>query len=111
MNLPEEIKIGNRTIQVSVESISDDLFGFFDPETQRIVIADNIQNADLFMETFFHELIHAINDFIRFDHALIKELNDSDTPAEDAFNFNEFHAENFSKVFLQVIKDNSLLFS
>jgi len=111
--IPESVKVGGRTVKIFVQENlalnNDPVMGYFNPETQEIYINADIKNADVLMETFWHELIHAINDFVRFDIELAKELRDSDSPEEDAFKFNETFTERFSATLFQVIQDNNLL--
>lgn len=106
--IPEEIKIGNRTVLVQISDIGEDMYGMFDPNTQVIYLNSNLTMMQA-VETFWHELIHAINDYNRFTEELAMELETTDNPDQDAFNFEERMTENFAKVFLQVIQDNNLL--
>lgn len=112
--LPESVKIGGRTVKVfsKLNLTAPDgveVMGYFDPNRQEIYVNASIESADVLMETFWHELIHAINDFVRFDVELAKELDDEDSPELDAFKFNETFTERFSATLLQVIKDNNLV--
>lgn len=118
MELPEKIKIGNREITVEFSDDKDDEFlgevgamGFYDPQNFRIVIATNLKenNPTQVVETFWHELVHAIFDSIRFNVELQMEMDDKDPIAEDAFKIEERTTESFARTFLQVIQDNDLL--
>jgi len=106
---PSEIKIGSRIVKVRFEDLSEaNLLGYFDQMEQEIVLNSQITNADILAETFWHELVHAINDFIRFEVELQREMNNADDSDESAFNFNEVFTERFSVTLVQVIKDNNL---
>lgn len=108
--LPKEIKIASRTVKIETIPLEGDgLLGYFDHNQQAIYLSTDIQSADVLMETFWHELIHAINDYVRFEVEFQREVDDRDDLAVDAFNFNETFTEGFSKVLLQVIRDNNLL--
>ena len=111
--IPDELKVGTRTVKVIMQpDLSIDgqqVLGLFRPDSQEIFLNASIESPDVLMETFWHELVHAINDFVRFDVELMKELDDSDSSAEDAFKFNETFTERFSVTLLQVIRDNNLI--
>ncbi len=113
MSLPELIKVGSREVRVKVGALGADLFGEFDPNTQTITL--NQTNTKMQMtETFWHELIHAINDFNRLDVELMMEMEamqggGGGDPETRAFMFEERMTEAFAGTFLQVIKDNALL--
>jgi hypothetical protein len=108
MTIPNTIKIGSREVQVRIAPLPDNLFGQFDPEKQ--VITLNEKNSKMAMiETFWHEIIHAINDYNRLDVELAMELAKEGNPDQQAFDLEERITENFAKVFLQVITDNKLL--
>lgn len=118
MELPKEIKIGNRIITVEFNDFKDDEFlsqmgamGYYDPDNFRIVIDANLKNNNptQVIETFWHELVHAIFDSIRFNVELQMEMDDKDSIGEDAFKIEERTTENFARTFLQVIQDNDLL--
>ena len=117
MQLPKEIKIGNRVVKVELRSFQNDEFegmnamGFYDSANFRIVIDADLEknNPTQVLETFWHELMHAIFDYTRFGVELAQEIDDKDTPEYDAFKFEERYAETFAKVFLQVIQDNDLM--
>lgn len=108
-NLPKEIKIGNRTIEVSVEKMDAGLFGFYDPMEMKIAL--NKDNNPVHMvETFWHELIHAINDFNRMSFEIQNEMATAgDNIQEQAFSLEERLTEDFAVTFLTVITDNNLL--
>ena len=105
--LPNEIKIGSRTVTVSVEPLGN-LMGQYDPSTLSILIDSNLAPYQI-VETFWHEVIHAINDYNRFTQELAQEMATTDNPQQDAWNFEERMTENFAMLFLQVITDNKLL--
>ena len=117
--IPRKIKIGNRKVLVEFHDASKDdilrerggAFGYYDPNNFRIVIDANLKenNPTQVIETFWHEVIHAINDSIRFNFELQEEMRDKDTVEEDAWKFEEKITESFARTFLQVIQDNKLL--
>lgn len=116
--IPKKIKIGNRTITVEFNDFSEDdqltgigAMGFYDPNNFKIVINSILRenNPTQIIETFWHEVIHAINHSIRFHMELQEEMNDKDTIEDDAWKFEEKITENFARTFLQVIQDNNLL--
>ena len=112
-NIPKEVKIGNRVITVEFNDEPEDLgaFGFYDAEKFRIVISASKQhsNPTTVVETFWHELMHAIFDFNRFVNELATEIDDKDSPIDDAIKFEEKMSESFAKTFLQVLQDNPKL--
>lgn len=111
--IPDEIRIGSRTVKVTMEPNLElngqKLLGMFMPDKQEIVLSADIQSADVLMETFWHELVHAINDFVRFDVQLQHEIESADSSSEAVWNFNETFTERFSVTLLQVIRDNNLV--
>ena len=113
--IPKKIKIGNRTILVKFQQFDGDEFkgvmGWYDGANFEIVIDGNLKktNPTQVIETFWHEVIHAINHSIRFNMELQAEMNDKDTVEEDAWKFEEKITESFARTFLQVIQDNNLL--
>lgn len=108
MTIPDIIKIGSRDVEVRIAPLSDDLFGQFDPETQVIVLNEKNSKSAM-IETFWHEVIHAINDFNSLDARLAQEIAREGNPDEQAFDLEERITDDFAKVFLQVITDNKLL--
>lgn len=109
VKLPKEIKIGNRTVEVAVTKLDDTLMGRYNMDTFKIELNKNMTEPQM-VETFWHELMHAIFDYnrvsIEIQTELQKEQNGQDA---DVWNLEERMAENFAKVFLQVIQDNNLL--
>lgn len=108
MNLPDTIKIASREVQVRIAPLPDDLFGQFEPDKQVITLNEKNSKGAM-VETFWHEVIHAINDYNRLDVELAMEIAKEGNPDEQAFDLEERITENFAKVFLQVITDNKLL--
>lgn len=108
--IPTSLKIGNRNVAVSVEPIPQEqnLMGFYDGNNFKIVLNSEMSQANI-IETFWHETMHAIMDFIRFGNDITAEMQRGDTPEEVAFNVEERTAEGFAKTLLQVIQDNNLL--
>lgn len=111
--IPKKIKIGNRTVEVKFKKFDDGLnaMGMYDPNNFRILISADLKdnNPTQIVETFWHELIHAVNDAIRFNAELTQEMDDKDTIEQDAWKFEEKITESFARTFLQVIQDNNLL--
>lgn len=110
MKIPKEIKLGNRTIAVEVTKIDPQYMGLYLIDEQKIQINSEISKP-LQIETFWHELIHAINDYNRVTVEIATELEKEDpaNAGENAWNLEERMTENFAKVFMQVIQDNNLL--
>lgn len=108
MNIPDTIKIASREVQVRIAPLPDGLLGQFDPETQVITLSDKTSKS-ITIETFWHEVIHAINDFNSLDARLAQEIAREGNPDEQAFDLEERITDDFAKVFLQVITDNKLL--
>ncbi len=107
-NLPTEIKIGNRDITVEVIKMEDTLLGQYDPNA--LVISLNETNSPTQMlETFWHELIHAINDFNRLTFEIQNEMDTGDGSPEGTFGLEERITEDFAVTFLMVIQDNNLI--
>lgn len=107
--IPKTIKIGNREIEVKIEAMDMNLFGFYDPMALSINL--NEANSPVHMvETFWHELIHAINDFNRMNFEIQNELNTgTQDVVESAFSLEERLTEDFAVTFLMVIEENNLL--
>ncbi len=111
MNIPKLIKISSRDVKVIIGSLPDNLMGQFVPDTQTITLNKNLSKV-LLIETFWHELIHAINDYNRVTVEIATEIENNQeagNTTEQAYNLEERMTENFAKVFLQVITDNELL--
>lgn len=109
VTFPDKIKIGNRSVSVSVAEIEDkNIMGYYDLDNFAIVLSARLTPVQA-VGTFWHEMMHAIFDFTRFNVDMQVEMQDKDTPAEDAFKIEERAAENFAKTFLQVIQDNNLM--
>lgn len=109
--IPETIKIGDQEVRVYIASMVD-MYGFFDPENNTINL--NVDNTPAEMTaTFWHELIHAINYYNRLQVELSMELGamqqDEADPEVRAAVLEERISEDFSRVFVQVIKENNLL--
>ena len=108
MKLPKELKVGSGNIKIEIAELGDNLLGMYDTDSH--VISLNKNQSDMSMtETFWHELIHAINDYNRVTVEIATEIQKEDANPEDAWNLEERMTENFAKVFLQVIQDNKLL--
>lgn len=84
--------------------------GLYLPDEHKIQINSEIPQIHQ-IETFWHELIHAINDYNRVTVEIATELEKQapENAGENAWNLEERMTENFAKVFLQVIQDNNLL--
>mgnify|MGYP007083424427 CR=1 FL=1 len=109
MTLPKLLKIGNRSIKVEIGSMDANLMGTYNPRDLVISLNQDLTKVQT-IETFWHELIHAINDYNRVTVEIEAEIAREDTdPTESAFNLEERMTENFAKVFLQVVQDNNLL--
>ncbi|MDF1498534.1 MAG: hypothetical protein P1P85_04250 [Patescibacteria group bacterium] len=110
MKIPERIKIGNRLVRVkfSREPFNDDAYGWYDANNFTILLSsrDQDSNPTTIAETFWHELMHAINDFNRFSIEMQREMDDKDTPETDAYKFEEMITERTAKTLLQVLQDN-----
>lgn len=111
MKIPDVIKIGNREVSVTYAKM-DGLFGQFDPKES--VITLNKDNSKMQMiETFWHELIHAVNDFNRVGVEIADEIAagqiDGADPEMRGWMLEERLTEGFAKILPQVIKDNNLL--
>lgn len=109
--LPSKIKIGNRTVPVTVKaklkSNGTHVMGYYSLDDPAIFINDGMSPLAT-VETFWHELMHAIFDYTRFNIDMQMEMNSEDDNAESAFKIEERSAENFAKVMLQVIQDNDI---
>ena len=105
-SIPERVKIGNRTVPVTYEPL-EGIMGAYDLVNFRIIISPDLSPVQL-VETFWHELNHAILDYIRFSVEVQREMASNDTSEMVAWNLEETVAEDFAKVLLQVIQDNNL---
>lgn len=105
--IPDSVTIGNRTVPISYEPL-DGIMGAYDLVNFRIILSPDLSPVQL-VETFWHELNHAILDYIRFSVEVQREMQSADDPSIVAFNLEETVAEDFAKVFLQVIQDNNLV--
>lgn len=113
MKIPKQIKIGNRVIKVKFnnEPFEEGAYGWYDSQNFRIVLssAEQDSNPTVIAETFWHELMHAINDYNRFNVELQREMDDKDSPEMDAWKFEEMITERTAKTLLQVLQDNPSL--
>ena len=69
MNIPESIQIGGHTIQVIRKAAvvdGDECYGTFDGRTLEITIDPDIPES-LALETFWHEVVEALNIFAETD--------------------------------------------
>ena len=109
--IPSSLKIGNRTVPVTIQanlkSDGREVMGFYSLEDPAIFINDGMSPLAT-VETFWHELMHAIFDYTRFNIDMQMEMRSKDSDAESAFKIEERSAENFAKVMLQVIQDNDI---
>lgn len=109
--IPTQIKIGNRTVPVTIQenlrSGDQEVMGFYSIEDPHIFINAGMSPLAT-VETFWHELMHAIFDFTRFNIDMQMEMDNSDSDAESAFKIEERSAENLAKTLLQVIQDNDI---
>lgn len=110
MKIPKQIKIGNRIVKVkfSNEPFESGCYGWYNDQDFIIVLSANEEdsNPTVIAETFWHELMHAINDYNRFRVELEREMSDKDSPEMDAWKFEEMITERTAKVLLQVLQDN-----
>lgn len=108
--LPTKIKLASWDIAVKREAIlKDGLLGYYNPKDMVIVVDSSLGDIQT-LETFWHELIHAINDYNRLFIEIKAEVNQNDGSDEERiWMLEERVTENFAKVFMQVIKDNNLL--
>lgn len=112
--IPDEIKIGMRTVKVLYADMGNlneqgALMGQYDPNALTITLNSQMTDRALLMETFWHELVHAINDKIRFDFELSRELQTEQNVGEFVASFNETFTESFSQTLMQVLADNKML--
>lgn len=109
MDIPKTIKVGTRTVTVEIGSLDDTLYGIFEPDLQKITLNEKNTPSEM-VATFWHELIHAINDLNRLDATLAREIEKETVDADaQAFDLEEQITAMFSDVFVQVISDNNLL--
>lgn len=111
MNIPKVIKIGSREIEVKIEALVD-LHGQYDPMTY--IISINSKDSRMAqIETFWHELIHAIHDYNETQAMIANEMMATQMDGGDAemraYNLEEQMTQGFASCFLQVIQDNNLL--
>ena len=76
MRIPEEIKIAGHTISIEFQNgmlAYNQAFGVFDPTNLKIIIDADIEDG-LKEETFWHEVIEALNFFCEanMDHSKIQ---------------------------------------
>ena len=112
VKIPKEVKIGNRVIKVEFTKEADEMgvYGFYNPQEFRIGLsaAKENQNPTTVLESFFHELMHAVADHLRLGFEIEQEMNDKDSAAEDAFKIEERIAEGFARTLIQVFRENKL---
>ena len=68
-SIPTSINIGGHTIQVLREAAvvdGDECYGTFDPKTLEITVDPDIPDS-LALETFWHEVVEALNVFAETD--------------------------------------------
>ena len=111
MKIPDTIRIANRDVAIKYAKM-DGLFGQYDPKESTITL--NKDNSKMQMiETFWHELIHAVNDYNRVGVEIADEIAagqmDGSDPEMRGWMLEERLTENFAKIFPQVIKENNLL--
>lgn len=104
--------MGNRIVEVKFQpDLADEtgaqIYGCYENQIPRITIRAGMSPLDT-VETFWHEFFHAIFDFTRFQADMQAEMQSSNSIEEGVYNVEERHAENFAKVFLQVIQDNNI---
>lgn len=111
MIIPKSIKIGSREIAIEIVPL-DDFHGKYDLTTYKISI-NSKDNRMAQIETFWHEIIHAINDYNETETILANEIavsqQDGGDPEMRAFNLEEQMTQGFASIFLQVIQENDLL--
>lgn len=101
--IPQKLKLGTRTISIVIKAMDDTLFGYYDQTNLEIGINANYPRP-FQVETFWHEVVHAIFDYIRFQNEIQMEL----ASGEQMQNLEERVTENFAMTFLQLIQDNNL---
>ena len=113
MRIPDVLKIGGREVSVRVLPIDPGLLGQYNPSKLEILLNSAIENRSLLEETFFHEMWHAVHDFVRLEREIQRELDDAAEEGEvelgTTFNLEEQITESTSKVFYHVLKSNNLL--
>jgi hypothetical protein len=109
-DIPAEVKIGTRTVPIKIAEIEDSVFGYYAGYEATIYLNSlTLKSRSLAIETFWHELVHAVFDYIRFYNEMVMEMNDKDSPEYDAMKIEERVTESFAQTFLQVIHENDLL--
>jgi len=119
MTIPKTIKIGNRTVTIAFTDFTQygeemaNVAAFYDPSEFAIEIDSNITNPDLIEECFFHELVHAVSEYVQVQKSIEDELNQADNgeidTEESASVLEEDITDQFSKMLLTVLKENELL--
>jgi len=108
-DIPKKVKVGTRTIPIETVDVDDGWYGLYSPfETKILLSRASIKSRSLAVETFWHELVHAVFDYIRFYNEMVMEMNDKDPIEQDAYKIEERVTESFAQTFLQVIHDNKL---
>lgn len=106
--IPTQIIIGNRTVTIEILDINElGLKGYYDDYEFRIVLNSSNDSSSM-VETFWHELVHAMFAYINFRTEMMMEMDDKDTLEADAWKIEERTTDNFARIFMQVIQDNNL---
>lgn len=108
--IPKKVKIGTREVKIDIiEDPEWDIMGAYSGMETRIVLnSAYVRSKSVAVETFWHELVHAVFDYIRFYNEMVMEMNDKDTVEYDAYKIEERTTESFAQTFLQVIHENKL---
>lgn len=96
--LPSSIKIGNRTVKVSVVDYDAPSYKFNNDDFT-IEIGKDV-TPDLQQERFWDGVVRATFDYINLLEEIQKEVGDQDVP--------DFSRHNFGTVLKQVIEENNL---
>ena len=113
MKMPTELKIGSRIVPVKMVSFPDvNMMGQYDPEKQVISISKDMKPS-MQIETMWHEMMHAIHDYIGTQASIANEIAasqaDGGNPDNRAFNLEEHLTNGFSNALVSTIKENNLL--
>ena len=114
MNIPNTLKIGSREISVRIMPIDPAFLGLYLPDKLEIQLSSSIQSRSLLEEVFFHELFHAVGDYVRMEMSIRDEMEEvAESEGEEipsnSFSLEERITEAMSKTLLQVLKDNNLM--
>jgi len=107
------VMIGTREVPVKMVTMDSNLYGQYSTVPDFEISLNKANSPSQMMETFWHELIHAIHDYNATQTLIMNEIAaaqyDGRAPDATAFNVEEQMTDGFAKIFLQVITDNKLL--